>query len=114
MKSNYLTNRTELRKIAAEEAQKQLDEFRQTKCRECSASIGYQTIATMMIVLHRQYGFGRKRLQALKDALETEFYWMENGIPGMKKKEHYTGVYYIEKLKTMGIDLTKSIYDDQP
>ena len=111
MKSNYVGSRTDMRKIVREEAKKQLDNFRATECEKCQESIGYQAIATVLIVLHRQFGFGTKRLQALKDAVETEFYWMEHGIPGMKKRR-YTGTKYIDKLKKMGVDLYESQYKE--
>jgi hypothetical protein len=111
MRANYVASKNDMRKIATEEAKKQLDELRATECERCQTSIGFQAIATVMMVLHRQYGFGRKRLQALKDAVETEFYMMDHGVPGVTKRRQYTGVDFVAKLKEMGVDLEVSQYE---
>lgn len=110
MHANYIASKREMRKLAEEEARKQLEEFRNTECDKCQESICYQAIATLMMVLHRQYGFGRKRLQALKDAVETEFYMMDHGVPGAVNGRQYTGVDFVAKLKEMGVDLSESQY----
>ena len=110
MRANYVASKNDMRKIAVEEAKKQLDEFRAIECERCQTSIGFQAIATVLMVLHRQYGFGVKRLNDVKNATEDEFMRMAHGIPGMKYIR-FTGVDYIAKLKEMGVDLEVSQYE---
>ena len=109
MHANYIASRREMRKLAEEEARKQLEEFRSTECDKCQESLCYQAIATVLMVLHRQYGFGVKRLNDVKNATEDEFMRMAHGIPGMKYVR-FTGVDYIAKLKEMGVELEVSQY----
>lgn len=66
------------REIAREEVKKMRDEIYAYCERDCS----YQAIATCLWVLHRHFGFGKTRLQRLKNLIEDEYRLMELGILG--------------------------------
>jgi hypothetical protein len=44
---------------------------------EISKDVAYQTFAMVFLILNRDYGFGKKRLQDLKDSIEMEYWKMQ-------------------------------------
>ena len=71
--------------------------------------IVYGTIGVCMTVLNKQFGFGRKRLQKLKDEIEAEYVTMNAGICGRK----YTSEDCLRYLKeNYGIDFDESHYGE--
>lgn len=74
---------------------------------EISRDVAYQTFAMTFLVLNRDYGFGRKRLQDLKDAIETEYWKMQAKPLGIEYNPD--DVLRICKEK-FGIDFMESLY----
>ena len=112
MRSAYVKSKSDLRKIAVDEAQKELEKFRAENCDRCSTNMGYQCIATVLWVLHRDYGWGTVRLNRLKDSIEDEFRLMEmcmQNLSGFAKTD-YTGNDLVKALKELEIDVEKSQY----
>lgn len=71
--------------------------------------IVYRAIGVCMTVLNKQFGFGAKRLQKLKDEIEAEYVTMNAGICGRK----YTSDDCLKYLKeNYGIDFDESHYGE--
>lgn len=103
MKSRIITTDKQIRKIVEREAKKQLAEYEQKDF----SRVAYQAMAVVMCVLNREFGFGRKRLQKLKDKTEDEFMLMTKGILGRS----YNANDCIEFVKKeYGIDFEQSQY----
>ena len=66
----------EIKKACEEEMTRRYDEV--------SRDVAYQTFAMVFMVLNRDYGFGKKRLHDLKDAIEFEYYKMQEKPLGVK------------------------------
>ena len=49
-----------------------------------SRDVCYQVLAVTFIVLNREYGFGEKRLNDVKDWVETEYFKMQESPCGIK------------------------------
>lgn len=105
MKSNYKTyNPQELDAISKEAARKEVEKYHD----KFAAVITYETFAVVCKVLHEDFGFGKERLQRLKDHFEDEAMLIETGMIG---KEYRAG-QVIDWLKSkFGIDLYKSKFD---
>lgn len=109
MKSNYYgaVNRTALRKEMEKETNKRIEECAAEIQQQIQNSVSSQTMAVVFWILHREYGWGKARLNRLKDQLEDEFVLMHKGIMGVK----YTPVDLREKLREqLGVDFDKSRY----
>lgn len=69
-----------------------------------------QVMATVFAVLHKEFGFGKKRLEKLKNLTEDQFWLMRDGILG----KQYTTDDCIEYIKkTTGIDLNTTQYEER-
>lgn len=111
MNSNYIRSKSEMRRISTQIAKEEIAKYEVEVCPKCQTSIGYQAIATMLWVLHRDFGWGTVRLNRLKDACEAEFSLME-GIQGMPKFE-YTANDCVRGLKEIGVDMEASQYEQK-
>lgn len=81
MKANYVTlGKSEIRKQVQEEYEKVKDKVYENVMKDVIP----QFTAVCMCVLHREYGFGAKRLQHFLDSVTSEFEIMECGIMGRK------------------------------
>lgn len=81
MKANYVTlSKSEIRKQVQQEYEKVKDDVYKAVMNDVIS----QFIAVCMCVLHREYGFGAKRLQHFLDSVISEFDIMECGIMGKK------------------------------
>lgn len=100
MKANYTTmSKTKARVIAQEEVTK----FYEDIFRECAADVMHQTIATFLLYLERDKGYGKKRL---KDAVEAIKGWcdiMDNPGEGARGWSTVDNIEYFKK--KYGIDL---------
>lgn len=75
-----------------------------------SRDIAYQVMAVAFLVLHSEYGFGSKRLGDLKDAIEFEYFKMQESPCGVK----YDPDDAIRICKDkFGIDFYKSIFGEE-
>lgn len=108
MKSNYsIVNRAQQQKLAKKTAIEEVKRQMITICPDCQLNLQYQIFATVLWVLHQQFGYGTARLNRLKDAVEREFDLMEKGILG---KEYKASMLY-QSLKAIGVDLEVSQFD---
>lgn len=79
MKSRYRAfGETELQAKIRQE----LDQYRDSVYALVEKDCTYQAIAVAMTVLHREYGFGKQRLQRLKDLIEDEYAVMQSDVCG--------------------------------
>ena len=107
MKSNYtIMNRSQAQKLAEETGKKAAYELRDEIQDKIETGVMHQTISVVFWVLHKHFGFGKDRLQRLKDYTEDEFKLMIDGVLGKK----YSPRNCEEWLKSIGIDLNKSQY----
>lgn len=105
MKSRVFKTESQIRRIVQDEAKRQATEIYDKALQDAA----YQAFAVMMIVLHREFGFGGERLQRLKDLTESEFMMMREGILG----KEYTTNDCVKFLKdTYGIDFAESQYTE--
>ena len=72
-----------------------------------SRDIAYQVMAVAFIVLNREYGFGKKRLNDVKDWIETEYFKMQESPCGVKYDPDDAVRICKERF---GIDFYKSIF----
>lgn len=100
MKSYYIGNKGDQRKLSLEVAKEEIERQKKDFCPKCQQRMEMQTIAVMCKVLSAQFGFGKKRLKEL-------IY----GAEGIGKYLFETGCDYqicIDWLRDeMGIDLNK-------
>ena len=107
MRANYVTvNQSKVEKLTEESAKKIMYEMRDEIYKEIERDIMYQTIAVVFWALHKHFGFGKDRLQRLKDFTEDEFKLMIDGVLG----KDYSPRHCEEWLRSIGIDLDKSQY----
>ena len=109
MKSNYAApvNRARLKNDVLKLAECMMRE-RETEIRESvQDSVASQTMAVVFWVLHREHGWGRKRLTQLRNEIEDEFVLMHKGIMGRT----YTAIDLREWLKAnCDIDFSETQY----
>lgn len=101
MKSNYIANRSDQRKLALEVAKEEIERQKATVCVSCEQSIGNQVMAMILKVLHDEYGFGKRRM--LDVIQKTESLFRLCTVDGKK----YNSLQAVEWLKNIGIDLEK-------
>lgn len=65
----------------------ELDRITDELYAEFAHGVGYQTLATVYCVLHREYGFDAEMLRQLNRNVEDEFHLMDMGVFG---KEYNT------------------------
>lgn len=104
MKSRYKTyGQTQLKAAIKSE----IDQYRDAAYDAVEKDCTYQALAVAMTVLHRKYGFGAKRLRDLKNAIEDEYIFMQDGVLG----RGYTPRDCQEMLREkFGIDFEKTQY----
>lgn len=66
----------EIKRICQEEVKQRYEEI--------SRDVAFQSFAIVFYVLNLNYGFGKKRLHDLKDAIEFEYYKMQEKPLGVK------------------------------
>ncbi len=101
MKSNYIANRSDQRKLALEVAKEEIERQKATVCVNCEQSIGNQVIAMVLKVLHDEYGFGKQRLQNVIEC--TEGLFLLCAVDGKR----FQATQAVEWLKSIGIDLER-------
>ena len=102
-RKRYLRTDSEIRSIVQAEVEKQTENITERIARD----IAYQTMAVVFMKLHSEYGFGGKRLKALKDSIELEYHAMGVGVLG----HTYSPEDAIKNCKDMfGIDFDESIF----
>lgn len=110
MKSNFYgaVNKTALRRELTREVDKRLDAMAEDIHARIKHSVSTQTMAVVFWVLHREHGWGRDRMQRLKNEIEDEFVLMHKGVMGVK----YNPVELREKLKSeFGVDFDTTRYE---
>lgn len=105
MKSRVFKTEAQIRRLVQDEAKKQTTEIYEKALQDAT----YQAHATMMIVLHREFGFGGKRLRKLKDLTENEYMAMKTGVLG-KKYDTKDCVHFLKE--KFGIDFNESQYSE--
>lgn len=100
MKSNYIANRSDLKRASLDAAKEELNRQKQEICPACEQYIGQQVTAVLLKVLHDQYGFGKRKLKNVMEYANGLFELCRyNG-------EKYQATQCMEWLKDeMGIDL---------
>lgn len=94
---------SQIREIVESEVEKMITPIYEKACQDTT----YQTLATVFVVLNREYHFGKKRLHELKDHIESEFVAMETGILG----KPYDAMDCVKACKEhWGIDFEESLY----
>lgn len=110
MKSNYCTtvNRAALRRELTRQTEARINERADEIQKEVEFSVATQMLAVTLWILHRDHGWGRERLNRLKNEIEDEFVLMHKGIMG----KTYNPVDLREKLKTeYGVDFDRTRYE---
>jgi len=109
VKANYsVVSRSQQAQLAKKTAIEEVKRQMKTVCPDCALNLQYQIFATVLWVMHTQFGYGTARLNKLKDAVEREFVLMEKGILG---KEYKASMLY-QSLKALGVDLEVSQFDE--
>lgn len=102
MKSNYIANRSDQRRMAYQVAKEEIEKQKTEICPACENRIGQQVTAMICKVLHDEFGFGKSRLQKVIDSTENLFSLCE--MDG----ERFSAVQAVEWMRdAMGIDLNK-------
>lgn len=102
MKSNYIGNKSDQRKLALEVAKEEIERQKATVCVSCEQSIANQVAAVMCKALNIRYGFGKERLRQI--VTDTENLFELCAIDGKR----FNAVQAVEWLRdAMGIDLNK-------
>ena len=101
MKSNYIANKGDQRKLALEVAKKEIERQKATVCVSCEQSIANQVAAVMCKALNVRYGFGKERLRQI--ITDTENLFELCAIDGKR----FNAVQAVEWLKSIGIDLER-------
>ena len=108
MKSNWgPVNLTQLRKETQAVAERLVQEREGEIIDAVQTSIMQQVLATTFWVLHREYGWGKDRLNRLKNQIEDEFVLMHKKPMG----KEYSPLDLRELLKNKyGVDLEETQY----
>lgn len=100
MKSHYLANKGEQKRIAMEVAREEMERQKKLICPACEQSIANQVAAVMCKALQVRYGFGKQRLQQI--ITDTETLFEVCAIDGKR----FNATQCVEWLRdAMGIDL---------
>lgn len=103
MKARVYSTENQIRKAVKAESERQVTEIYEKAMNDAA----YQCFATMMCVLHREFGFGGERLRRLKNLTEAEFFAMMNGVLG---KPYSTNDCVRFLKEEYGIDFEESMY----
>jgi len=104
-KPKIMMNDRELQEFITKETQKEFDRLSDKAYYDAFLA----AMAVVMVILNREFGFGKKRLEKFKDDVEGEFMAMIEGVLGQKYETNDCVKIIKEKF---GIDLQKSIYDE--
>lgn len=105
MKSRYTTfGDRDLQSRIRKEIKQYSDSIYDAVEKDCT----YQAIAVTMAALHREFGFGKDRLQRLKAAIESEYTLMLGGVMGTEYSPRDCQKWLKEQYD---IDLEVSRYD---
>jgi hypothetical protein len=100
VKSNYIGNKSDQRKLALEVAKEEIERQKKDFCPKCQQRMEMQTIAVMCKALNVLYGFGKERLKKLIESSE--------GIGTMMHDTNSDYEKAVEWLRdAMGIDLNE-------
>lgn len=105
MKARVFKTESQIRRIVQDEAKRQTTEIYDKAMKDAA----YQCFAVLMCVLHKEFGFGKKRLKKLKDLTEFEFMMMKDGVLGNPYDTNDCVRFLKEKY---GIDFAESQYDE--
>lgn len=95
----------DIERISRDAAKKEVENYYD----QFSAVITYETFAVVCKILHEDFGFGKERLQKLKDHFEDEAKLIETGMMG----KEYRADQVVEWLKNkFGIDLYESKFKE--
>lgn len=103
MKARVYSTENQIRRAVKEESERQTTVIYEKAMKDAA----YQCFATMMVVLHREFGFGGERLRRVKDLTEAEFFAMMNGVLG-KSYDTTDCVRFLKE--TYNIDFEESMY----
>lgn len=102
MKSNYIANKSDQRKLALEVAKEEIERQKLVVCKNCEKNIGDQVLAITCKALQVRYGFGKQRLQQIVQDVENLFSLC--AVDGKR----FNALQAVEWLRdAMGIDLNK-------
>lgn len=111
MKANYAApvNRTRLKKDVLKLAECMMGEREAEIRAEVQDSVAQQAYAVAFWILHREYGWGAKRLQRLKNQIEDEYVLMAKRPMGRE----YTPLHIRQALKErFGVDFSETQYKE--
>ena len=106
MKARILTSESQIKQVVDEEVRKRLADY----FTEVTRNTTYRTIAVVLRILERDYGFRKKRLHDVKNRIESEFCLMETGIFGQNYDQDDIVKYLKEKYD---IDFEESQYKER-
>ena len=108
MKANYgVVNKAKLRKETLTVVDRIVRERENEIIDAVKTSVMTQTLSVAFWILHREYGFGAKRLQRLKNQIEDEFVLMAKKPLG----KEYTPLDIRAALKEQyGVDFSETQY----
>lgn len=97
-RTQYITNRSDVKKEVTKEFQYQEQQL--------AENFTYQTVANILYILEKQFGFGKKRLNTVFDAIDSLNTLQNQGVLG----ETFDNLDLIEYFNTKyDIDVTKRI-----
>ena len=113
MKSNWNTgpvNMNKLRRETQAVAERLVKEREKAIIDAVQDSVMTQTLAVTFWILHRDFGFGKKRMNRLKDLIEDEFMLMVKKPLG----KQYSPIDIREWLRTQyAVDFTETRYGEE-
>lgn len=114
MKANYRTySRTELAKIANETARKELEERKDEMYKNVEKDCTNQALAVTFWALHKEFGFGKKRLARLRREVESLYLLMINSNGEIMGNEFSPRNLQAGLKEKFGIDFDKSDFESE-
>ena len=102
MKSNYIANKSDQRKLALEVAKEEIERQKLVVCKNCEKNIGDQVLAVTLKALQVRYGFGKKRMEVIVQDVENLF-----SLCAVDGKRFHATQAVMWLRDAMGIDLNK-------
>lgn len=101
MKAHYMKSKSDQRRMAYEVAKEEIERQKTEVCPDCQNRVGQQVLAVVLKVLHDEFGFGKHRLETVRNGVENLFF-----LCG--EDDRFSAVQAVEWLRdAMGINLEK-------
>ena len=101
-RTQYITNRSDVKKEVLKEFQRQEKQF--------AENFTIQTVANILYILEKQFGFGKKRLNAVVDGIDSLNSLQNKGVLGesfdnLDLVQHFKDKYNIDLSKRLTVKL---------